>query len=681
MESQSTFAVYDTATCTNAVDVTIDIDSDTTTSSGYGVTISAANTVAPGVYHVHYCDAQKYHSENGDENAGTNDFYKLTEFKYGGTSINAGGADKCSDKCSAGCNGANCGGCDEYLADSASLDANTVCVDLLDCEQLCQNTGPCVGYFQHRSANLCVLVSAFDTPPASNADWDQFTARDSTVCTTGAYCNADFSTAVGTVHVTNKAYVGVDYVVAPQTSSVIEVLGSNLDVNHDRIMVIDCQGTCGLSAASGEALSMFPGGDEGQAGLLFPPINQFIDPPVGPDDSGAATYPHVTWTRYDDQYCGSNQLVNSAAEQYQLFDMCSSACKGGSDCDACTAFNAHWDGSDAPTYGLTLSQAKAACQYTYEVCSGFEYDASNKRVHFNSRESGTGSCADQVASHTTYPSNDYHLYMMSFAENSRRLSGTDFINVPEYDFGFSWSSMLRFYAVGFSSGGTFKVCLCDHDLGDAATANVACSHKSHYSIEVGTVHSSGLECLISQSQFQRGTCEKQFPFEDMDTGVRCYGQADPPTITAPFGRNSLNLATETVTIASADVTAAFGTATTGIAANYDHFFSCDGADCYITVNVFAAGVAGKNVEVAGNLEDVKGLSVINIAYNAVDVAITDGLNLKNHLVAAAATTGDVVLTIESGNIHEASPTDSDDFTAAKNAYCLHKAPEAFDTIC
>eukprot|EP00400_MALV-I_sp_L67-5_P000370 gene370-55_t len=506
--SQSVFKVFDTCGGSEA-SVSVTIDPAATTSSGYGVSIDATGAAA-GSYDLLYCDAQSAPP------TGTGDFYGLDEFQgptgagvtvFGGSGLD-GEADLCTTKCGAGCSGDNCGGCDYWAG--GTFHAETLCVDLNRCEEIA-NGASAEGYFHHRSADLCVVTSTWSGSSKSDADWDGFAHA------TGAPdCTFDCSSVVGELVVTEKAYVGANYVVAPGQEAVVEVLGENLDVNHDRIMFVDCQGTCGQSAASAEV-------DSG--GLLWAPVNAFVDPPVADVVAAGAAAADYVWTSHANMYCGGNHLANSAAEQYNLFTMCSKNCIGGSDCDACAAFNAHWDQNGTPTYGLTVDQAKEACE-RIETCHGFEINGN--RVHFNKANTGTGSCAHQVEQGTTYPSNDYTLYVRSIADNSRRLDGTDFINQPAYDFGFSWSSMLRFWSATFSSGGTFKVCLCDSAL---SSANVACADKSDYTVEVGTVHSSGLECLISQSQFQRGVCQSQFPFGGADTGVRCYGAGAAPSIT------------------------------------------------------------------------------------------------------------------------------------------------------
>merc|ERR1719352_344223 len=93
------------------------------------------------------------------------------------------------------------------------------------------------------------------------------------------------------------------------------------------------------------------------------------------------------------------------------------------------------------------------------------------------------------------------------------------------DPGISWDQLLRFDAVQFAAGGEFKLCFCDPSL----LASGICSQPSDYKIEVGKVHATGLECLLTNPKMQRGTCVPQ-----MYGGLRCYDDS-APVIEIPDG--------------------------------------------------------------------------------------------------------------------------------------------------
>merc|ERR1712072_1514725 len=63
-------------------------------------------------------------------------------------------------------------------------------------------------------------------------------------------------------------------------------------------------------------------------------------------------------------------------------------------------------------------------------------------------------------------------------------------------------------------GGKFKACFCDYET---LAAGKYCKTASDYKIEIGTVHVSGVSCLVEESKFQRCTCVEQFY-----NGLRCY---------------------------------------------------------------------------------------------------------------------------------------------------------------
>merc|ERR1719506_1022238 len=72
---------------------------------------------------------------------------------------------------------------------------------------------------------------------------------------TGTACTqvTDFKERAGMVTVTSRVLVGVDYVVTPDIMQSLEVTGPDLTydkkdlLSKDRVMVIDCGGTCGVS--------------------------------------------------------------------------------------------------------------------------------------------------------------------------------------------------------------------------------------------------------------------------------------------------------------------------------------------------------------------------------------------------------------------------------------------------
>merc|ERR1719313_1822596 len=63
------------------------------------------------------------------------------------------------------------------------------------------------------------------------------------------------------------------------------------------------------------------------------------------------------------------------------------------------------------------------------------------------------------------------------------------------DMGLSWDEILRFKGLAFASGGKFKACFCDTET---LPVGSACSTAADYKVEIGTVHVSGVSCLIEE---------------------------------------------------------------------------------------------------------------------------------------------------------------------------------------
>jgi len=89
----------------------------------------------------------------------------------------------------------------------------------------------------------------------------------------------------------------------------------------------------------------------------------------------------------------------------------------------------------------------------------------------------------------------------------------------------STSEVLHYPGVSFESGGTFKLCFCD----SARLGAAACAATADFAIEVGTVHSSGVSCLVAQPELQKAMCVPHLAGVDgAMSGLRCYKDMDAP---------------------------------------------------------------------------------------------------------------------------------------------------------
>jgi len=142
----------------------------------------------------------------------------------------------------------------------------------------------------------------------------------------------------------------------------------------------------------------------------------------------------------------------------------------------------------------------------------------------------TYECDSHVENNHLVPSEEYELRIKQLHENERRLGRSlrsEHVRhlLAGADPGISWDSILRFKDAHFTSGGEYKLCFCDSDLltGD----NEICDGPEDYTIEIGSIHSTGLQCLLNNPKMARGTCEKQ-----EYGGLRCYDD-DVPTVHIP----------------------------------------------------------------------------------------------------------------------------------------------------
>jgi hypothetical protein len=99
--------------------------------------------------------------------------------------------------------------------------------------------------------------------------------------------------------------------------------------------------------------------------------------------------------------------------------------------------------------------------------------------------------------------------------------------VDPRDTGYSYSNLLRFAPITFPTGGEYTLCFCD------ATASASsCSTIGDYNVRVGTVHVSGVGCLLSDKNLARATCVPQF--QGGAASLRCMdGPEIPPAPDIP----------------------------------------------------------------------------------------------------------------------------------------------------
>jgi len=152
----------------------------------------------------------------------------------------------CGAKCDVGCTGPMCF-CD---GNDATATATTLCLPPDLCREACEALGPaCAGISTVYGKPQCELLAP--NPVCSKQEnWQAFHKFKGTACTHVA----DFGERAGALSVTDRVMVGVDYVLEPGAPLALEVTAptapGTLNMYMDRIMVIDCEGVCGISGPS-----------------------------------------------------------------------------------------------------------------------------------------------------------------------------------------------------------------------------------------------------------------------------------------------------------------------------------------------------------------------------------------------------------------------------------------------
>jgi hypothetical protein len=150
--------------------------------------------------------------------------------------------DLCAVKCMKGCVGPHCN-CETYTemaAEGVPGLEGALCIDAADCRALCDDTEDCSAYSLHVEAPICWL--ARNATSEINGDSNVWFAEEGRACSSPG----DFFPAltIGTLSVTSRVDVGVDYVVVPGKPATLEITGRRLGA-LDRAMLIPGFGTCG----------------------------------------------------------------------------------------------------------------------------------------------------------------------------------------------------------------------------------------------------------------------------------------------------------------------------------------------------------------------------------------------------------------------------------------------------
>jgi hypothetical protein len=166
---------------------------------------------------------------------------------------------------------------------------------------------------------------------------------------------------------------------------------------------------------------------------------------------------------------------------------------------------------------------------TFEDCKSIDMAKDKTRCFLNA-----DSC-DASDPPATTPDMNYKVLIKVIDQNgARKLASTEPAPsaderalLPAMKSGYSYSKLLIFPKIKFTSGGTFKVCFCDSTL----LGDDGCTSPEQYGVEVGEVQASGISCLLTNSQLNRKTC---VPMGE-EGALRCYSGVPPDTEPPKYG--------------------------------------------------------------------------------------------------------------------------------------------------
>jgi hypothetical protein len=545
---------------------TLDVDSLSSTPDGFDVPAAFTLTTEPGMYNVCYCDAL---DDDSLEILGDGEFtYDLNEdARCDSIDVPSGellglplAEHTCESKCAMGCAGTHCY-CEGY---EPGLPSSTLCLPKPLCAKACADSESCIAFSVHDVKPQCELSAVCESATA-DAAWSLFAKVDGASCTHVD----DFRTPVGQMVISGRVDIGVDYIFTPGVEGSIEITNPlsasfmkfDKKLSEDRITVIDCGGSCGVSRPTA-AVTLPGNATRIDMWAQFVSHNNFVDvaheDATNTQDSATVKYGFKNevvsrvYTAIDSMYVpganlditGGGYTVILMNDEYDLAEhQCYSKCKQPCEGPRCFC-SGYLHGYDFETSNA-LCADQNLCEFlcdSIDDCGSIDMHKDLDRCFLNTKDhvliTGYGRDAtthlDNLAKDPSYKA----LVPRTVARtapgpadgNEEIPHDSELGPLPDpvvvvKDHGFSWANMLRFKGITFQSGGTFKLCFCD------STLVKACQSERDFPIEVGRIHVSGVSCLISQPSLRSAACVEQY-YGDSPKSLRCY-PGEPPKVSPP----------------------------------------------------------------------------------------------------------------------------------------------------
>jgi hypothetical protein len=449
----------------------------------------------------------------------------LSTAYLGADEIGVYAEDICHEKCSGGCTGCGCEGFNPSIHGPRS---RVLCITAERCEATCTALGPsvCAGFeVRATSRGECRLRRRLNgtnvTQPevVTSQYWHGFT-RASVTCT---------YSLIGTMTVTDRMHVGVDYIVSPDTPSSIDVVRpsgavSGLSVK-DRILVAPCGSPCPPT----EALEFMGGWWQLAArnAILVDPVTEDNENAV-PSAAPFSPVGFVDVHKEPISYCPGNldietldALAKAQVQAARCFTKCAAGCSGP-EC-FCDGFMTGYDGeksqavcgdqalceklcADVGCASIDMHNTLPRCYLNSGMCDKNDLVIDNDYSYITEKLDACGEAVRKLEDRTT-TAEEKCIAMVGCCFGAGRCAECAG-NTTE-----GKVEVLEFGPVSFPAG-TYQVCACDAELG--TDLGSPCRHYSDFTIDLGTLHSSGVQCLLGDTKLARATCTEQ-----SGGGLRC----------------------------------------------------------------------------------------------------------------------------------------------------------------
>jgi len=323
---------------------------------------------------------------------------------------------------------------------------------------------------------------------------------------------------LGEFTVTDRIDLGWTYIFDPNLDGSLEITGDGLDWKKDRMMIVPCTATCGLSSPASDAALLDGTANTLKASNQFVALNEEFDL-QGNETSGYIAQPSEmrTYVRRPSSYCRAGNLHEEDVTADIWAHSCHSKCATDPDIAGCEGYSPEHDGADSSALCMSEVQCREACS-GLDVCFGIDMYKDTPRCYLNQAGDLHG-CKMQTDEHRLGSSSAYDFLAKDSTGVTQNLV---------YQGAVSSDTVLRFAPIGFArnagGAGKFKVCFCDSAL---LPPGRDCLQESDYGLEIGELYVSGVSCLLANPLFRRGTC-----YNMVHGGLACSDELEIPSLEA-----------------------------------------------------------------------------------------------------------------------------------------------------